>query len=50
MIYKEIKLNNYPENVPYHQQSMHLDLIQEKNYIIFILNTQLIIIMKAKNE
>ena len=50
MIYKEIKLNNYQENVPYHQHSMHLDLIQEKNYIIFILNTQIIIIMKAKNE
>jgi len=36
--YKEIKLNNYPENVPFHPHAMSLYLTQEKNYILFILN------------
>ena len=36
--YKEIKLNNYPENIPFHPYAMSLYLTQEKNYILFILN------------
>ena len=36
--YKEIKLNNYPDNIPFHPHSMSLYLTKEKNFILFILN------------
>ena len=36
--YKEIKINNFPESVPFHPHAMSLYLTKEKNYILYILN------------
>ena len=36
--FNEIKLNNFPERVPFHPHSMSLYITQEKNYILYILN------------
>lgn len=36
--FNEIKLNNFPERVPFHPHSMSLYITPEKNYILYILN------------
>ena len=36
--FNEIKINNFPERVPFHPHSMALYITQEKNYILYILN------------
>ena len=36
--FNEIKLNNFPERVPFHPHSMSLYIRPEKNYILYILN------------
>ena len=36
--FNEIKLNNFPERVPFHPHSMSLYITPEKNYIFYILN------------
>ena len=36
--YSEIKINNFPENVPFHPHSISLYYTPEKNYILYILN------------
>ena len=36
--YIEIKINNFPENVPFHPQSISLYFTPEKNYILYVLN------------
>ena len=36
--FNEIKINNFPERVPFHPHSMSLYITPEKNYILYILN------------
>ena len=36
--YIEIKINNFPENVPFHPHSISLYFTPEKNYILYVLN------------
>ena len=36
--YKEIKINDFPESVPFHPHGMSLYLTKEKNYILYVLN------------
>ena len=36
--FNEIKINNFPERVPFHPHSMSIYITPEKNYLLYILN------------